>query len=51
MIHHQVAFLYPALFLLGKTAEDLSQMLPQPFIQRSTAAFRDEGYVVFALPY
>jgi hypothetical protein len=51
VVRHQVAFQNPALLLLGQTAENLSQVLPQPFIQRSAAAFGNEGYVAFALPY
>jgi hypothetical protein len=51
MVRHQMALHNPALFLLGQAAENIAQMLSYRFIQNSPSAFREEGYVVFALPY
>jgi hypothetical protein len=51
VVWHQVAVKHPALLLLGQTPKDLAQMLPKTLIQHSPPAFRDEGYVIFALPY
>jgi hypothetical protein len=51
MVWHQVAFKHPALFLIGQTLKQFSQMLPKTFIQHAPSTFRNKGYVIFALPY
>jgi hypothetical protein len=50
MIRPQMSFFYLTLLLLCQPSEYFPQMPPQFLVQRLPAAFRDENYMVFALP-